>query len=71
MRISSNALLSALGAAFLLICLAGLGGCDSKPADGTVVQDSGKVSEEQKSKVESYDKDRRKSTNTKGSPRRQ
>jgi hypothetical protein len=60
-----------LTVALLLVCLGGLSGCDSKPADGTVVQDSGKVSEEQRSKVESYYKDRRKTATTKRpAPRR-
>jgi hypothetical protein len=43
-----------LTVALLLVCLGGLSGCDSKPADGTMVQDGGTVSEEQKSKVASY-----------------
>jgi hypothetical protein len=55
-----------LTVALLLVFLGGLSGCDSKPADGTMVQDGDKVSEEQKSKVQSYYKDRRKSANTKG-----
>ena len=71
MRIQYSCFLLVLTFGLLLVCLGGLSGCDSKPADGTVVLDSGKVSEEQKSKVESYYKDRRKSANTKRpAPRR-
>ncbi len=44
----------------LLVCLGGVGGCDLKPADGTMVQDSGTISEEEKSKVESRYMDRKK-----------
>jgi hypothetical protein len=57
-RILSSGLL--LVFVFGLVCLGGLSGCDSRPADGTVVQDSGAVSEEQQSKVDSRYKDRKK-----------
>ena len=42
-----------------LVCLGGLGGCDSKPADGTVIQDSGTASEEEQSKIDRHYKDRK------------
>jgi hypothetical protein len=43
----------------LLVWLSGLSGCDSKPADGTVVQDRGTISEQEKSKVERRYMDRK------------
>src|SRR5271166_6198591 len=53
MRILCSSLLSVLTYGLLLVCVGGMSGCDSKPADGTMVQDSGTTSEEEKSKVES------------------
>ena len=60
MRILCCRLLLVFAFGFGLVCLGGLSGCDSRPADGTVVQDSGTVSEEQQSKVDSHYKDRKK-----------
>jgi hypothetical protein len=56
----------------LLVCVGGLSGCDSKPADGTVVQDSGTISEQEKSKVESRYMDRKKNAqkNKQSTPKR-
>jgi hypothetical protein len=59
-RILCSRLLSVLPFGLLLVCVGGLSGCDSRPADGTVVQDSGTVSEQEKSKVESRYMDRKK-----------
>jgi hypothetical protein len=59
-RILCSGFLSTLIFGLLLVCLGGLSGCDSKPADGTVVQDSGTVSEEEQSQVESRYKARKK-----------
>jgi hypothetical protein len=52
--------LSVLIFGLLIVGVGGLSGCDSKPADGTVVQDSGTISEEEKSKVEDRYKERKK-----------
>jgi hypothetical protein len=58
-RILCSRLLSVLPVGLLLVCVGGLSGCDSRPADGTVVQDSGAISEQEKSKVESRYMDRK------------
>ena len=60
MRILCSRLLSVLPFGLLLFCVGGLSGCDSRPADGTVVQESGTISEEEKSEVESRYMDRKK-----------
>ena len=60
MRTLRSWLLSVLPVELLLVCVGGLSGCDSRPADGTVVQDSGAISEQEKSKVESRYMDRKK-----------
>src|SRR5262249_46400447 len=52
--------LSVLLFGLLLACMSGLSGCDSRPADGTVVQDSRTISEQEKSRVESRYVDRKK-----------
>jgi hypothetical protein len=59
-RILFSWLSSVFTLALPLIWLGSLSGCDSRPADGTVVQDSGTISEEEKSKVESHYMDRKK-----------
>jgi hypothetical protein len=59
-RILYSGLLSVLTFGLLLVCLGGLSGCDSRPADGALVQDSGTVSKEQQSKVDSHYKDKKK-----------
>jgi hypothetical protein len=59
-RILCSTVLSVVASGLLLVCVGGVTGCDSKPADGTVVQASGTVSEEQQSKVDSHYKDRKK-----------
>jgi hypothetical protein len=64
-RILYSGLLSVLTFGLLLVCLGGLSGCDSRPADGTMVQDSGTVSKEQQSKVDSHYKDRKKNAKQK------
>jgi hypothetical protein len=47
--------LSSIAAFGLMLgCLGGLSGCDSKPADGTVVQEGPHMTDEQKEKVKSY-----------------
>jgi hypothetical protein len=43
----------------MLGCLGVLSGCDSKPADGTVVQEGPQISDEQKQKVKQYREDSR------------
>jgi hypothetical protein len=60
-RIFCSGLLSVVAFGLLLVCVGGLSGCDSKPADGTVVPDSGPVSAEQKAKVKALYVDRHKS----------
>ncbi len=65
MRIFCSGLLSVTAAGLLLVCVGGLSGCDSKPADGTVVSDSGPVSAEQKAKVKALYVDRHKAVNQK------
>jgi hypothetical protein len=69
-RILCSGLLSVLTFGLLLVCLSGLGGCDSRPADGTMVQDSGTASEEEQSKVESHYTDRKKNALKKMQPTR-
>jgi hypothetical protein len=64
-RIPCFGLLLVFTFGFGLVCLGGLSGCDSRPADGTVVQDSGTISEEQQSKVDSHYKDRKKNAKQK------
>ncbi len=46
MRILGSGLFSALLFGFLLVCLGGSTGCDSKPSDGTVIQDAGSTDKE-------------------------
>ena len=70
MRILCSGLLSVLTYGFLPVCVGGMSGCDSKPADGTMVQDSGTTSEEEKSKVESHYTDRKKNALKKMQPTR-
>jgi hypothetical protein len=61
-RTLRSGLLSVLTLGSSLVCLGGLSGCDSRPADGTVVEDSrGTISDEEKSKVESHYMEKRKS----------
>jgi hypothetical protein len=59
-RILHFASLAVLTSGLLLACLGGLSGCDSKPADGTVVQESATTSEQEKSEVERRYMDRKK-----------
>ena len=59
MRIQGSGLSLVLTCGLSFVCLSGLSGCDSKPADGTVVQDRGTISEQEKSIVESQYKDRK------------
>lgn len=68
MRTLRSWLLSVLSVGLLHVCVGGLSGCDSKPADGTVVQDSGTISEQEKSKVESRYMDRKKNAQKKKQP---
>jgi hypothetical protein len=71
-RILCSRLLSVLAIGLLLVCAGGLSGCDSRPPDGTVVQDSGTISEQEKSKIESRYIDRKKNAqkNTRPTPKR-
>ena len=59
MRIPGSGLSLLLTCGLSFVCLSGLSGCDSKPADGTVVQARGTISEQEKSIVESKYKARR------------
>ena len=70
MRILCSGLLSVLTYGLLLVCLGGMSGCDSRPADGTMVQDSGTIGEQEKSKVESHYTDRKKNATKKKQPTR-
>ncbi len=54
-----------LACAFLTAALGCPCGCDSRPAEGTVIQETGTVTEKQKSKVESHYVDRHKKAQTK------
>ena len=72
MRILCSRLLAVLPFGLLLVCVGGLSGCDSRPADGTVVQARGTISEQEKSKVESRYMDRKKNShkNKRPTPKR-
>jgi hypothetical protein len=59
-RILRSGLLSVLALGSLLVCLGGSSGCDSKPADGTMVEGGAPVSAEQKAKIKSFYADRHK-----------
>jgi hypothetical protein len=63
-------LLSMLAFGLLLVCLGGLSGCGSRPADGQVVPDGAIASAEQKSKVDSYYTDRKKNATKNRQPSR-
>jgi hypothetical protein len=58
-RILCPELSSVAALGFMLGCLGVLSGCDSKPADGTVVQEGPQISDEQKQKVKQYREDSR------------
>jgi hypothetical protein len=62
MRILNSVSTSLAAFGFILGCLGGLSGCDSKPADGTVVQEGPQMSDEQKQKVMKYRADSRPKT---------
>jgi len=54
----------------MLVCLGGLSGCDSKPADGTVIVNEAKpLTDEQKAEHRKYYPDRSKKAARKGGGR--
>jgi hypothetical protein len=38
----------------MLMCLGGISGCGSKPADGELVPDAGQIGDEQKARIKGY-----------------
>jgi hypothetical protein len=66
-RISFAEILSVATLGLMLACLAGLSGCDSKPADGTTIVNKARVlTDEQKAQHRKFYPDRSKKAGNRG-----
>ena len=70
MRISCAGILSVAAFGLTLVCLGGLSGCDSKPADGTMIVTEAKpLTDEQKAEQRKFYPDRSKNAGKQGGRR--